>query len=360
MVALARLSPRVVLLGLTLSACDADVDYVGPGFYGARSAPETQRDPSVPSTGGGAPLSSRTGGATATSGGTTPVATGGTPFEPSPATGGMAMPSASGGSDASPPTPGGGPCDMSGRWLLTFHGATDALGQFQITERWYYYEIAQSGDAFTVTKGLLCGSRGTGLGAFAVSVDFTPAWEGIRKNMPLDGRTGSSVPEGGGCHVRFDRAVSVLSATVPYYLDESVPLPAPEQLASGGMPGVEDWDGDGNPGITGSISGVVTGDIYVTPRQWEEFEATVPSLDSTLDLDCRWNQNFNLVGYDGPPLLTSSAAVSADQELHFAQAHRLADDQALGDDAAICQAVRDLAPSLTPEAATPDALRMTF
>jgi hypothetical protein len=45
------------------------------------------------------------------------------------------------------------------------------------------------------------------------------------------------------------------------------------------------------------------------------------------------------------------AVRAADASLHFAQLARLKDGQATGDDAAICNALVELGPTLTPEAA---------
>ena len=59
----------------------------------------------------------------------------------------------------------------------------------------------------------------------------------------------------------------------------------------------------------------------------------------------------NVMAFDGSPFLGSSAVRAADASLHFAQLARLQDDQATGDDAAICKSLRTLAPMLTPEAA---------
>jgi hypothetical protein len=63
-----------------------------------------------------------------------------------------------------------------------------------------------------------------------------------------------------------------------------------------------------------------------------------------------WNQEKNVMAFDGSPLLASEAVRAANPDLHFAQYARLAPDQATGDDLATCAAVRELASTLTPEA----------
>jgi len=126
-------------------------------------------------------------------------------------------------------------------------------------------------------------------------------------------------------------------------------MPTLEQQATDSVPGWEDWDGDGNPGITGYITGVVTGEIYTSPRRWDELEGIAPDVSSTIRMVMQWDQEPNLISYFGTPLLTSQAVRHADPNLHFAQITRLASDQAVGDDLAICAAVVELAPLLTPE-----------
>src|SRR5450432_1472637 len=54
-------------------------------------------------------------------------------------------------------TPTSASCDMNGRWLVAQRVLADAIGQKQASHNWFYYEINQSGDQVTVTRGLQCG-----------------------------------------------------------------------------------------------------------------------------------------------------------------------------------------------------------
>ncbi len=367
--------PLVALLCVAaLAACEAAYDNVEPGYYGycaqaggPSSVPLNSNSMPYGAAGGYAPSpgpsgETLSGPGSAGSGGTfsdgSPAD--GSPLDGSPS-GGAPSVSPDTGSDEVPegpdpvpddtPPPDGGKCDMTGRWLLTTHSVTDALGQQQVAHDWHYYEIEQQGDTFRVTKGLLCGNDALGVGLFAVTADFSGAWDGITARMRLDGRTGSSAPTAdGGCWVKVDRLYMVRGATVPYYLDPSVPLPTLEQPGTDSAPGWEDWDGDGNPGITAVVSGVVAGEIYVSPRRWDELEGSVPDVSSTIGLAMQWDSETGLIAYNGSGLLTSQAVRAADPNLHFGQMARLAADQAVGDDAAICAAVRQLAPVLAPQA----------
>jgi hypothetical protein len=239
---------------------------------------------------------------------------------------------------------------MSGRWLSTVHYVTDALGQLQYAHSYLYYEIAQQGDTFTVTKGLQCGDDAVGGGSFAATVDFKPSWPHVIPHVSYAGRTGSSVMTSSGCKVEFAKWYTVRGATLPYYLDPANPLPTAEQKASGTTPGWEDWDNDGNPGLTGTISGVVTGKIFVAPRAWTSISGTTADLSVPFKLPLEWNQEQNVMSYDGSSLLSQEAVRAADKNLHFVQLARLTAAQTTGDDLAICASVVQLAPMLTPEA----------
>ena len=115
-------------------------------------------------------------------------------------------------------------------------------------------------------------------------------------------------------------------------------------------PGWEDWDGDGQPGITGFISGTVTGKIFVAPRLWTELSGSVAETGERFELSLAWDQEYNMLSYDGSPLLASEAVRAADPKLHFAELARLSPTQATGDDLSICRAIVELAPTLTPRA----------
>lgn len=246
---------------------------------------------------------------------------------------------------------GGADCDLTGHWLSTVHLTTDALGQLQYAHTYHYYQIEQKGGAFTITKGLLCGVDAVGVGAFAVNVDFKPSWPAIASRVNFAGWKGSSAPAANGCKLDFEKWYTVRGATLPHYLDPAIPLPTADEKAAGGKPGWEDWDGDGNPGLTGVLSGVVSGKIFVAPRQWTQMSGSVPNVSGVFKLPVQWNQEPNVMSYDGSPLLASDAAKAADPALHFTEFARLTKEQAAGDDAAICKRMVELALKLTPAAA---------
>jgi hypothetical protein len=316
---------------LALAACVQDQVY--PGYYG-----EPARDEQAM---GGAPRS----GSPAPGG--TGVHVAGTGGEPTANAGAASV----GGTGGVPDAPIADACDLSGRWLVTLHLVTDAIGQQQTVHSYLYYEIEKQAEGFSITKGLHCGDDAVAEGLFAVKADFRKAWPSAIPRVSYAGRPVSSTPAGGGCQVTFAKWYTVRGASYPHYIDPAIPLPTIDQPASGTTPGWEDWDEDGRPGITGLISGTVTGKVFVAPRIWNELAGTVPETGDRFELPVAWNQEYNMLGYDGTELLASDAVRAADPRLHFAELARLAPDRVTGDDLAICSAVVELAPTLTPRAA---------
>jgi hypothetical protein len=335
-------------------ACRADPDYVAPGAYG---------EPVM--AGATTPPRPTNGSSNAPRAGTAAAA----PSMPTMPNGSMAgragadasptqpsdMPSSTvgagtAGSASSPtqPAAGASDCNMSGRWIATYHLVADALGEPQFTHYYHYFEIDQQGDAFTVTKGLLCDSDSIGVGSFAATSSFKAARESIAERVSFTGLQGSSVADAGGCKVDFGEWYTVIGATNPYYLDPSTTLPSAEEMASGDTPGWEDWDGDGNPGVTGQVSGIVTGKIFCAPRMRTSHSGVAADINAAFTLVSQWNSEQNVMAYDGTPLLASESARAADPSVHYAELARLADDQATGDDKAICNSILELAPVLTP------------
>ena len=81
-------------------------------------------------------------------------------------------------------------------------------------------------------------------------------------------------------------------------------MPTAMQQAAGSTPGWEDWDGDGQPGITGSLTVTVTGRIFVAPRQWTDQQGAVPNVTTAFTLPVTWDQEQNVMAYDPPTNFT--------------------------------------------------------
>jgi hypothetical protein len=245
-----------------------------------------------------------------------------------------------------------GPCDLTGRWLVTSREVETALGAVEAAHFWRYYELTQTGSAITVSKGLVCGANVRGLSAVAATVDYPKTWPAMLANDVETGRKGTSTPTSSGCQVTFEKQYMVLGATASFYKDPSTALPTASQQAASGSPGWEDWDQDGNPGYTLNMTGLVTGQLYLASREWATWSGTVATGASSFTLSDDWNSDLSVLGINGPSLLTeaTSGVRDSDATLRFAGFARLGATQATGDDAAICAAVRSLAPTLTPTA----------
>ncbi len=293
------------------------------------------------------------------SGSTTPRDSGST--APPPTTdAGPVMPTGDSGSTEPPPT-GSGPCDLSGRWIMTEHNQSVAYGAEQVSLGMLYVEITQQGAALTVSRSMLCGTSTNEAKnpaqLFAVAMEDSRSWPAYQKQVNYDGRKGTSSEANGGCNVSFEKAPLVKGMTVATYKDEGVALPTAQQMASGATPGWEDWDGDGQPGITMTVSKAADANMYTAVRAFLACEGTTDANPTHFSLTSTWNQQRIVYGSDNSlpfvtQLLGSDAAQSTVPNSSFVEFARLSADQATGDDDAICAAIRTLSPMLNPDANT--------
>lgn len=243
-------------------------------------------------------------------------------------------------------------CDMSGRWLVAQRVLADAIGQKQASHNWFYYEITQTGDAVLVTKGLHCGFEVVPVTSLAANVDSQPVWPSILLHDSDTGRQGTMSLTSSGCQLSIEKRYTVRGATVSFYSDPTQAMPTASQEASGSTPGWEDWDMDGNPGITFTVSegGSNIGDLYCSQRDWNQFDGPVAYGATTFSVPVTWGSEQDALGYSGSSLVTESASPDTDASQHYAWFAKLTPTQATGDDSAICAAVRSLVPTLTPGA----------
>jgi hypothetical protein len=305
-------------------------DTVAPGYYGSPddAGPTTTATPS-----GDSPSTSSTSGA-----GTTPETDAGSVVVTA--------------SDSGLPTTTVG-CDLSGRWIATDHTVATAIGAEEASHTWYYFELTQSGGSGTVSKGLDCGQNVRGISAVSADVDYQKAWPAMLTKDLQTGRKFTSAASSSGCSVSFEKRYTITGATVAFYTDPSQAMPMPSDQATSTTPGWEDWDNDGNPGITMNVTGLATGQIYIAIREWNLWSGTIATGASTFKVADSWDSEQDLLGYTGSSLLTETASGTRDNDnsLHFVQFARLGPTQATGDDPTICASIRTLAPTLTPDAA---------
>jgi hypothetical protein len=241
-------------------------------------------------------------------------------------------------------------CDLNGRWLIAQRVLADALGQQQASHNWFYYELRQDGTSVTVTKGLHCGYEVKHVTVLGADVDTTAAWPALLAHDSDAGRAGTVQSAGGMCQVGFEKRYTVRGATLPFYADPNQPMPTAAQMATGSMPGWEDWDHDGHPGVTLTVSHAANGHIYCAQRDWNQYSGAIAQGATSFKLGVTWDSGQDVLGYDGSPLITESGTPDADPSQHYVWFVRLAPSQVTGDDAAICAAVRALVPSVAPTA----------
>ncbi len=174
-----------------------------------------------------------------------------------------------------PTIDGGGAsaCDMTGRWLQIQVTLSTALGATQKTVTWFFHDIVQTGDTFTITKSLNCSLRVTG----TTTVTLTDATiEALAKHTSNStGRKGFFKPTADGkCEFNLDRTYNLRGATRTTFLDDVWKVGDPPKdlslfpaLPANAAAGMEDWDGDNMEGITLKTG---LGDRYVAQRDWNQ------------------------------------------------------------------------------------------
>jgi hypothetical protein len=187
-------------------------------------------------------------------------------------------------------------CDMTGFWAVreTDYERDMVLQSVQTSSNWYLYQLAQTGDTFTMVASMECGVHVTG----SATVDYTPAsLQAMLHANPQDGsgphgyRHGTSEVAAGGCGVSLDRWYFI-RALLPSFLPADFsadaplsslpPLPSVSDPVNGpdDPPGATDPDGDGFPGIAFQITGaLVTGVRDEVQRIWKQY-ADMPGAPS--------------------------------------------------------------------------------
>jgi hypothetical protein len=266
--------------------------------------------------------------------------------------------------DAAPPPPfdaGSGTgkppqdaeCDLNGRWLVAQRILASAIGQDQASHNWFYLEVRHEGADLVVLKGLHCGYEVIKKTALGADVDSSGAWAGILSHVGSTGRKGHYAKQGTTCHLSLDKEYVVRGATVGYYVDPANPLPSKTQQAAGSTPGWEDWDGDGNPGISLKVnSAVASGVLYLAQRDWTVYDGTTPLSAPKFKVSITYDGEQVALGRSSgsPQAIETTSAPSSDATQHYAWFQKLSDGQATGSDTDICAAVRTLKDTLVPEA----------
>jgi hypothetical protein len=243
------------------------------------------------------------------------------------------------------------PCDLSGRWIAEQHTVSVALATDQRATNWYYFEITQSADRFTIERALHCGFVVDGSTTVVIDDATLAALAGTEMAGP--GRQGTYAPIAGGegCRFELDRIYNVRGADKAAFLtdhwrvgDAARPLAELPTLPTA-PPGMQDWDGDNMDGIT-LRSGF--GNRYVCQRDWNEHSGTTPVFAARFggpgEIVVKWDSQEG-ISTQTPPLLRTTATPKGDGWARYARAPDL---DVSGTDLQTCRAVQQLAQQTWP------------
>jgi hypothetical protein len=222
------------------------------------------------------------------------------------------------------------PCDMTGRWIAEIHTvSTASIGGDQLTTNWFYFQISQTGDRFTLDKALHCGFVVSGTTSVALGDATTEALAANEYAGP--GRQGTFKPtaDNSRCEFSMDRMYNIRGANKAMYLtslwnvgDPPKALTTFPQLPKV-TPGIEDWDGDGMHGITLTTG---LGPRYVAQRDWNEHLGTVAQFATEFGgetgegkLTVKWDSQ-EAVSDQTSPILRITASPKGDGWSRFARA----------------------------------------
>lgn len=180
--------------------------------------------------------------------------------------------------------------DLSGTWaMLNVHTATvdlPVVGATTVrTTGRFLVVVAQDGRDLTlaVTVCSLAIDNGTDLVATIVPDAFV-------RSLPVAERPAQLEPVDGGLRLVQPRWYDVRGVRLDDPASEALPTEPAD-------PRVWDQDGDGNPGITLQVTGVVDGAVYVAQRASEVLTG-VDHTESTLDGFVAWTDEQVVLGAD--------------------------------------------------------------
>lgn len=177
------------------------------------------------------------------------------------------------GQDAGPAIAKDPGCDLNGIWIGRQN--TESLALFdtsQFANNWYYLELAQHGEDVIVTRHFDCGIEVQGTVLVELAPDTTRAL--MMHNSQVGRRGRFSKQPDGTCSFEMETFWSVRGVSEETYVPKprntdtaisqlDTKLPSKAEVAA-----TQDWDGDGQYGVTWQVSGIVKGARYSSQRDW--------------------------------------------------------------------------------------------
>ena len=178
----------------------------------------------------------------------------------------------------------------------------------------------------TVTRGLDCGEEVRSISAVGANVDYPKLWPSMLTKDPQTGRKANEHRDVFGVLGLLREALHGVRRDRPV-LRRPEPGAARRRRskAARAVPGWEDWDQDGNPGVTFNVTGLAVGQLYLSSRKYNAWSGTIATGANTFKLADTWDGEQSLLGYDGPSLLSAASMNTRDNDdsLHFVDFARL-------------------------------------
>lgn len=200
----------------------------------------------------------------------------------------------------------GAALDLSGRWAQLIHQTSLSnpaiIGEVTTVTRTYaVVDLDQDGEFVSMTPEVC-----------DISVETSS--RGVRTEIPREfvdavdrsSREGRIRMNDDGVMIVFPRRYSVLGAELSDMEGETLPDDADDLR-------VRDADGDGNPGVTVRIRGIVRGEIYLVQRAWSHLLALDVRRD-TIAGNVQWGEESEILRATSPFL-----RMQPDTQPHFAQ-----------------------------------------
>jgi hypothetical protein len=218
-------------------------------------------------------------------------------------------------------------CNMTGVWIAEQHTVSLALGAQQRATIFYYYEIEQTDDRFTIVDAMHCGLVVDGTTTVTIGDETLEAL--ARQEMAGPNRQGTYTQNGDQCEFTLDRMYNIRGANKEQYLTDhwNVGDPGKELSTFPELPteppGMEDWDGDNMDGITLTSA---LGQRYVSQRDWNQHAGTTGTFAAEFGgegvIVVEWD-NQEGISEQTDPLLRNTASPSGDGWARYARAPNL-------------------------------------
>ncbi len=212
--------------------------------------------------------------------------------------------------------PSSSDCDMTGRWIVAQVTFSTALGAQQKAVNWFYHDITQTGDTFTINQSLDCGFRVTGSTTVTINDATLSA---LAKRSTSAGRKGTFKlsTDGQKCELALARTYCLRGANFPMFLSDHWTIGDPDKalstfpaLPGNATAGMEDWDSDGKEGFTLSTG---LGDRYVAQRDWNSHAGAVAkgaTMFTGTDIVVTWDGQEAVSQQTGALLRTTSTPMN--------------------------------------------------